>query len=404
MITRKNNHCSAVSEILGTVLMLTMSIALFSIVSSIILGFPYFGAPPQLQISGTIDGADIIFHHYGGPSLSKNTVIKIVINDVSYTQTINEILYDNNNNGKWDIGEHVVYHASTDLTGYTIFASVIDVSTSSVIMYGTLQEGVSLATTILPIQPYTITTSTLRINALGGFSLDYVTLYYRWSANNWTEPWVILTYDDFETDFGNYTDGGVDCSRYSGGTYAHNGRAAINIQDNSGDSSSFFTTNNIDVAAPGYTSLLLDFWYQAWSMEAGEDFWVQYYNGSSWITIKTYASGTDFINNQFYHERIWINESSQTFPTNMKIKFICDASDNNDDIYIDQIYINATGAVTIWSSWNDTSNPDSQSPWFWDFDFPMGNGYYEFYSIGTIESTDESPPADADTSCYYNFL
>ena len=56
-----------------------------------------------------------------------------------------------------------------------------------------------------------------------------------------------------------------------------------------------------------------------------------------------------------------------------------------------------------WQAWNDTSNPDTASPWSWSFDFPNSTGYYEFYSIGSkIGSTDEAAPVYADTICYYN--
>ena len=38
-------------------------------------------------------------------------------------------------------------------------------------------------------------------------------------------------------------------------------------------------------------------------------------------------------------------ESDYTFPTNMKIRFMCDASGNRDDIYVDEIRITASDQV-----------------------------------------------------------
>jgi hypothetical protein len=81
------------------------------------------------------------------------------------------------------------------------------------------------------------------------------------------------------------TDGGNDCARYTSGTYAYGGSAAIDIQDNSGAASSFYMTSTADVATPGYTSIVVDFYFYAVSMETGEDFWVQYYNGTAWQTV-----------------------------------------------------------------------------------------------------------------------
>ncbi|UCD13143.1 MAG: hypothetical protein JSW60_06170, partial [Thermoplasmatales archaeon] len=111
------------------------------------------------------------------------------------------------------------------------------------------------------------------------------------------------------------------------------------------------------------------------------------------------------VNGQFYHEIVWINETDYNFPNNMNIRFQCDASADADDIYIDEIYVNATttlGNYTEWKTWNNNSNPDDTYPWNWSFDFPSGKGYYEFYSIGKKSgSADETPPASADAKCYY---
>ena len=55
-----------------------------------------------------------------------------------------------------------------------------------------------------------------------------------------------------------------------------------------------------------------------------------------------------------------------------------------------------------WSIWSNASNPDTSSPWSWNFNFPNSTGYYEFYSIGKkAGSTDEAAPASADTRGHY---
>jgi PKD repeat protein len=166
-----------------------------------------------------------------------------------------------------------------------------------------------------------------------------------WSFTTQANPngTVQLSYSDFESGFGIWTDGGVDCARYTGGTYASGGAAAIDIQDNSAVPSSFYHTNGVDVATPGYVQIDVYFEFIAVSMEANEDFWLQYYNGTTWSTVKTYARATGgFSNGIFYAANFSILESSYTFPTNMKIRFMCDASDNNDDVYIDNVTISAS--------------------------------------------------------------
>ncbi len=146
---------------------------------------------------------------------------------------------------------------------------------------------------------------------------------------------VTITYDDFESGMGSFTDGGADMLRYTGGTYAWQGSAAANIQDNSGTASSFYTTTTRNVTA--YQTLEVEFYFRAVSMENGENFWVQYYNGSAWQTVANFVAGTSFSNNTFYVTTVTIPRSTYTFPTNARIRFMCDASANNDDVYIDQI-------------------------------------------------------------------
>jgi len=75
--------------------------------------------------------------------------------------------------------------------------------------------------------------------------------------------------------------------------------------------------------------------------KTGEDFWLLYYDGAIWHTVKTWDKGIDFENGSFYHDTVYIDESSYTFPTNMKLKFQCDASGNGDDVYIDEIEVPA---------------------------------------------------------------
>jgi len=154
---------------------------------------------------------------------------------------------------------------------------------------------------------------------------------------------VQLSYSDFEAGWDIWTDGGADCARYTGGTYASGGVAALDIQDNSAVPSSFYHTNGVDVHTPGYVQIDVEFEFYAVSMESKEDFWVQYFNGTTWYTVVKYVRGTNFNNTIFYRANVSILESSYTFPTGMKIRFMCDAGDDNDDIYVDNIKI--TGSM-----------------------------------------------------------
>lgn len=159
--------------------------------------------------------------------------------------------------------------------------------------------------------------------------------------------WVTITSDNFETGMGTYTDGGADMARYTG-TNSHQGSYSADIQDNSGTASSFYHTSTYNVTA--YQRLEVDFWFRGVSMESGEDFWVQYYNGTTWQTVATYAFGTTYLNNTFYHVVVSIPRTTYTFPTNARIRFMCDASDNNDDVYIDEIIFRGSASASAFSS------------------------------------------------------
>lgn len=151
---------------------------------------------------------------------------------------------------------------------------------------------------------------------------------------------VQLEYSDFESGWGNWTDGGGDCYRYTGGTYAWEGNAAAGIQDNSGAASSFYNTNGYDLTS--YSSVEIDFYFYPRSMDnSNEDFWLQINNGSGWVTVATWARNIDFNNNTFYSSNVGMDASTYGFTSDVKFRFRCDASGNADDVYIDNITITA---------------------------------------------------------------
>jgi hypothetical protein len=77
-------------------------------------------------------------------------------------------------------------------------------------------------------------------------------------------------------------------------------------------------------------------------MENGEDFWVRFYDGSSWNTLATYVSGSGINNNSFYNATVTLTPAQYNFAVNSGFRFQCDASGNNDQIFIDQVTITGT--------------------------------------------------------------
>lgn len=147
----------------------------------------------------------------------------------------------------------------------------------------------------------------------------------------------------FETGWDGWQDGGSDCYRYSG-SRSYEGSYSIRIRDNSGTASAM-TSSTYNVS--GYDQLELKFFFYPNSMETGEDFWVRYYNGSSWTTVATYASGSDFNNNTFYEATVTLSSSNYTFPSNAQFRIQCDASGNADRVYIDGVRLNGINTFAL---------------------------------------------------------
>jgi flagellin-like protein len=135
---RKNN---AVSEIIGTVILLGIAISLFSLVQVIALSFPFNANPPSARIVGNIDGNTIYIFHHGGESLSLNTKIIFTIDGDSYLKNASEILNINTSDGDnlWNIGEKLNYTHTGNLVDLSVDIMVIDHKSNSVIMMNTLQ-------------------------------------------------------------------------------------------------------------------------------------------------------------------------------------------------------------------------------------------------------------------------
>ncbi len=150
---------------------------------------------------------------------------------------------------------------------------------------------------------------------------------------------IIVDSNDFESGFGIWNDGGSDCIRSSAAAYANSGTRSIRLRDNS--SSSVVTTDNLALA--GFESLTVDFTYITRSMENGEDFWIDgsLDGGATWQPLFNWVRGVDFSNSS--REFVSIGINSDAFNNTTKLRFRCDASANNDWVYLDDIVIGGCG-------------------------------------------------------------
>jgi len=292
---------------------------------------------------------------------------------------------------------------------------------TSAIYHFTTTENMNTA--VGDIVPYGQTTSpkTLTATASGGIP-DNVTLYYRWSDDNVTWEvggWDTLFYDDFEDNtYGNYSEDDADGDVALNSASWVDGTYSVYLRDDTG--ANLYLTDTILADTNGYSQIKVEFSFVVddFNNPGTEDWWFQYYNGSSgsWETVYDYDCGvgtyidqnvdTNWDTNGIMRHGFYFNESEGwSLSDDFKVRFYCDASGNADDLYVDTIYINATtgGTGFNWTEWSNSSNPDTGGPWSWDFDFPDGEGYYGFYSIGKKAGfSDELAPSSADAICKYN--
>jgi hypothetical protein len=155
---------------------------------------------------------------------------------------------------------------------------------------------------------------------------------------------TILLASYFETGWDSWLDGGSDVTRVSS-TNSYEGSYSIRLADNSGAQSAM-TSPTFNLT--GATGVEINFFFRTSSMEAGEDFWIRYNSGSGYTTIATLISGTTFNNNAFYTVTVSVPNFVPTTTGTFRIQ--CDASDNSDQVFIDQVTITRLNGTALTES------------------------------------------------------
>ncbi|SDS14267.1 Por secretion system C-terminal sorting domain-containing protein [Formosa sp. Hel1_31_208] len=168
----------------------------------------------------------------------------------------------------------------------------------------------------------------------------------------------ILHSATFESGLDGWTSGGVDAERFNDGTWAYNGNFSLRIRDDdaTGNASSFLSPL-FDISS--YDKVDFKFFFKPQSMETGEDFFIEYSSdgGTNWTVVGTFLSGVvanktaDFEATGTaigYSKTVTIFSTDYTFPAGLNGRFRvrCDASADDDRVYIDDIRITGTSFCT----------------------------------------------------------
>jgi hypothetical protein len=155
-MTKKGRSKHAVSEVLATVLLLGITIALFGFLNYVVFSFSFESSAPSVSLIGSISADEtynnITIEHNGGESLDGNTTIIITIGSVTNKSSVRDIidgtadwklrsLKDDTHPDKWDFGETIQFNSRYDFTDTYIRASVMDPSTNTLILSVVLQQG-----------------------------------------------------------------------------------------------------------------------------------------------------------------------------------------------------------------------------------------------------------------------
>ena len=139
-------------------------------------------------------------------------------------------------------------------------------------------------------------------------------------------------HQDFAAQYGGWQDGGTDCALSQDHVSA--GDHCVRLRDNSGNGSSL--TSPVLQYEEGKNTVI-SFSYYANSMESGEQLIIELYDEHTQETksLSSLTSGLDMILNKWSHQELQFEVNSST----QRLRFRCDASDNGDQVYIDDVTI-----------------------------------------------------------------
>jgi hypothetical protein len=152
-----------------------------------------------------------------------------------------------------------------------------------------------------------------------------------------------IDFNNFESGWGIWNDGGSDCRRSSQDANYAIGTYCVRLRDD--NSTGTMSTDNLNLSS--FSEVTIDFTYYPRSMDnSSEDFWLQVSTngGSTYTTVEEWNLNDEFVNNQRYYDQVILTGS---FTSSTRFRFRCDASGNSDWVYIDEVQISGCNDAAI---------------------------------------------------------
>ncbi|MCX6663263.1 MAG: type IV pilin N-terminal domain-containing protein, partial [Euryarchaeota archaeon] len=184
---------SAVSEVMGTILLLMINVGLFSVVAISVYNLLPFNPAPSADIICQVNGDNIILTHQGGDALSLDTKIGFSNNTGTKYIVVGDYLDEKSKeDGKWSVGEKIVY-SNFNLLENQIRVMVIDPSSNSFILSATVPMVNSITVTTLDATGITMNSANLLMNydlrtQSGSVRFTYCPNDGPWTNTSWISP------------------------------------------------------------------------------------------------------------------------------------------------------------------------------------------------------------------------
>lgn len=148
----------------------------------------------------------------------------------------------------------------------------------------------------------------------------------------------------FETGFDGWIDAGTNCIRRRSSVAAYEGQYGIALRN--GTSTSNSTSPVLDLS--GNTQVTFEFHTFANGMDTGDDFFVEFFNGTAYQVIGQYVTGTDFSNGSFFSPaHIVLDAGTYSFNANNHFRIRNNGDQNNDLILFDQVIVRGDNVAPL---------------------------------------------------------